>query len=98
MPELEELGRAVADTLAANPDQKTIEIDTPGMTSRNVGKLIDAIYDACAAAGVTVKGVKVDPMQHPLPAEAQYVNAYMRDGRLIVVDLEVDDKVVVRRK
>ena len=98
MPEFEGLGRAVADTLAANPDQKSIEIDTPGMTGRDVGRLIDAIYDACAAAGVTVKGVKVDPRQHPLPAGAQYVNAYIRDGRLIVVDLEVDEKVVVRRK
>jgi hypothetical protein len=98
MPDLEEIGRAVADTLVANPDQKSIEIDTPGMTGRDVGELIDAVYDACAAAGVSVKGVKVDPMQHPLPAGAQYVNAYMREGRLIVVDLEVDDKVVVRRK
>lgn len=98
MPDLAELARAVADTLAANPGQKSIELDTPGMTGRDVGKLIDAIYDACAAAGVTVKGVKVDPMQHPLPTGAQYVNAYVRDGRLIVVDLEVDDKVVVRRK
>jgi hypothetical protein len=98
MPDLEELGRAVAHTLALNPDQKSIEIDTPGMTGREVGELIDAIYDACAAAGVTVKGVKVDPMQHPLPAGAQYVNAYFHGERLIVVDLEVDDKVVVRRK
>lgn len=98
MPDLEELGRAVADTLAANPDQKSIEISTSGMTGREVGGLIDAIYDACAAAGVTVKGVKVDPMQYPLPPEAQYINAYIRDGRLIVVDLEIDDKVIVRRK
>ena len=98
MPDLDELGRAVADALAANPDQKSIEIDTPGMTGHDIGVLIDAIYDACAAAGVTIKGVKVDPIQHPLLMGAQYVNAYMRDGRLIVVDLEVDDKVVVRRK
>lgn len=98
MLDLEELGRVVAETLAANPDQKSIEIDTPGMTGRDVGELIDTIYDACAAAGVTVKGVKVDPMQHPLPAGAQYVNAYLRDGQLIVVDLDVDDKVIVRRK
>jgi hypothetical protein len=59
--------------------------------------LIDAVYEACAAAGVTVKGVKVNPMQHPLPARAQYINAYVRDERLIVVDLKVDDKVVVRQ-
>ncbi|WP_406239938.1 hypothetical protein ACF3NX_13055 (plasmid) [Acetobacter orientalis] len=98
MPDLKELGRVVADTLAANPDQKSIEVSTSGMTGREVGGLIDAIYDACAAAGVTVKGVKVDPMQHPLPPGAEYINAYIRNGRLIVVDLDVDDKVVVRRK
>lgn len=98
MPDLAALARTVADTLAADPDQKSFEIDTRGMTGRDVGALIDAIYDACAAAGVTVKGVKVDPMQHSLPAGAQYVNAYVRDGRLIIVDLELDDKVVVRRK
>lgn len=88
----------MADTLASNPDQKVIEVETAGMTGRQVGELINAIYDACAAAGVTLKGVKVDPIQHPLPAGAQYANAYMRDGRLIVIDLEVDDEVVVRRK
>lgn len=98
MPDLNELARAVADTLAADPDQNWIEVDTPGMTGRDVGELIDAIFDACAAAGVTLKGVKVDPMQHPLPADAQYPNAYVRGDRLIIVDLEVDDKVVVRRK
>ncbi|HEX4694461.1 hypothetical protein [Sphingomonas sp.] len=98
MPDLTELARAVADTLAANPDQKSIEIDTPGLTSRDVDALIGAVYDACAAAGVIVKGVKVDPMQHPLPSGAQYINAYVRDGRLIVIDLELDDKVIVRRK
>jgi|GEM_PF-6666632 hypothetical protein len=98
MPDFDEIARAVADALAANPDQKSIEIDTPGMTGRDICVLIDAIYDECTAAGVTVKGIKVDPMQLPLPREAQYANAYVRDGRLIVVDLEVDDKVVVRRQ
>ena len=88
----------VANTLAANPDQRWIEVDTQGMTGRDVGALIDAVYDACAAVGVMLKGVRVDPMQFPLPSGAQFLNAYLRDGRLIIVDLEVDDKVVVRRK
>ena len=67
-----------------------------------ISEMIESKYlkqsDVDGEIPVTVKGVKVDPMQHPLPAGAQYVNAYIRDGRLIVVDLEVDEKVVVRRK
>lgn len=98
MPDLEQLAREAVEILASKPHQKTIEIDTPGMTGGDVSRLIDAVYDASAAAGVALKGVKVDPMQLPLPAGAQYVNAYIREGRLIIVDLDLDDMVVVRRK
>lgn len=93
-----EMARTVADTLVANPAQKSIEIETPGMSSRDILALIDAIFSEAAAVGVEVKGVRVDPTQLGLPTNAEFINAFLRDGRLIVVDIEVDDKVIVRRK
>jgi hypothetical protein len=90
--------RIVADTLVERPDQKTIEIETPGMSSSEVLALVDAIYTKCEAAGVMVKGVKVDPMQLGLPENGEFLNGFLRNGRLIIVDLEVDHKVIVRRK
>ena len=88
----------IVDTLVARPDQKTIEIGTPGMSSLEVFALVDAIYTKCEAAGVMVKGVKVDPMQLGLPENAEFLNGFLRNGRLIIIDIEVDDKVIVRRK
>ena len=49
MTDMAELARAVADTLAANHDQKWIEIDTPGMTAGEILELMDAAHDACGA-------------------------------------------------
>ncbi len=92
------IARTVADTLVAHPNQKTIEIDTLGMSSREVLAIVDAIYTECEAAGVMVKGMKVDPTQIGLPANAEFPNGFLRNGCLIVVDLDVDDKVIVRRK
>lgn len=92
------MAKTIADTLAACPDQKTIEIETPGMSSDEVLALVNAVYTKCAEASVTVKGVKVDPMQLGLPATAEFGNGFLSNGRLIIVDLDVDDKVIVRRK
>lgn len=98
MSDIAELARTVADTLAAYPDQKWMEIDTRGMNAGEILSLIDAVHDACCAAGIALKGVKVDPMQVALPAGAPYENAFVRGGRLVIVDLDVDDMVVVRRR
>lgn len=92
------IARAAADQLAANPDQKTIDIETPGMSSCDVLAIVDAIFTECEVAGVMVKGVKVDPMQLGLPANAEFCNGFLRNGRVIIVDLDVDDRVIVRRK
>lgn len=98
MSDPDDIARHVAEALSKNQDQKTLEIDTSGMQSSQVWSLIDAIYTKCEEVGVSVKGIKVDPMQVPLPKNADYLNAFTDRGRLIVVDIEVDDKVIVRRK
>jgi hypothetical protein len=98
MLDIRAIARAASELLTDNPHQLTIEIDTPEYTSAEVLALIDAIYEECAHAGVIVKGVRVDPMQVLLPANAEFVNAFLRRGRLVIVDLDVDDKLIVRRK
>lgn len=92
------IARAASEVLVGNPTQLTIEIDTPEHSPAEVLALIDAIYEECAHVAVIVKGVRVDPMQVLLPADAEFVNAFLRRGRLVIVDLDVDDKLIVRRK
>lgn len=91
------LAKAAVDCLADDPTQKEFEIETAALTSRQVRELIDAVFDAGEASGVTIKGVLVDPMQIPLPADAEFLNAFRQRGRLIVVDINLDDKVIVKR-
>lgn len=91
------IANAAVDCLAGNAAQQEIEIDTAALTGSQVRELIKAVFDAGEAAGVTIKGVLVDPMQIPLPADAEFLNAFRKNGRLIIVDINLDDKVIVRR-
>lgn len=92
------IAKAAVDSLSANPNERWLDIATPGMIAGDILALIDAVFDASDAAGIALKGVKVDPMQVALPTDAPYQNAFVRRGRLIVVDLDVDDRVIVRRR
>ncbi|PSJ36282.1 hypothetical protein [Allosphingosinicella deserti] len=97
MIELPELARAAIEILAANPAQRDVEIDTAAFTRAQVSELIDTVFEEGAAAGIAIKGVVVDPMQVPLPGDAEFINAFRRDGRLVFLDINVDDKVIVKR-
>lgn len=92
-----QIANLAAFALSSNPRQMSMDIDTSGFTSQQVLDLIDALFPACEAKGIKLKGVMVDPMQVPLPANADYLNAFTRNGRLVIVDLNTDDKVVARR-
>lgn len=97
MVDLPELARAAIDILAANPAQREVEIETAALDRAQVRDLIDAVFEEGDAAGVAIKGLVVDPMQVPLPGDAEFINAFRRNGRLVFVDINVDDKVIVKR-
>lgn len=97
MVEQREIARAAVDILVANSVQREVEIDTAALSRAQVRELIDAVFEEAAAAGVSIKGLVVDPMQVPLPSDAEFINAFRRKGQLVFVDINVDDKVIVKR-
>lgn len=92
-----DLGQVVADTLASNPWQKAITVSTDGMTSTEVAELVDAVANACNALGVGLRGIVVDAALLAMPSNAPFGNAFYRSGRLIVVDINLNDAVVIHR-
>lgn len=92
-----DIAEVVADVFGKNTWQKSIEVSTEGMENREVAALVDAIFAACEDADVKLKGVIVDPCQLPRPDDAAFENAFYRNGRLVIVDLNLDDRIIVRR-
>lgn len=97
VPDTLELGRAIADALAAAPWQKAMDVDIRGMAGAYVADLVDAIAAACTAAGVALKSIAVDAAHLSRPADAPFANGFYRNGQLVVVDIDLDDLLVVRR-
>jgi hypothetical protein len=91
------LGEAVSAGLVDNPQQMACEVSTSGLTPLQMVDLLDAIFDACTAKGVKLKGFIVDPTQMPLLPNSDYGNAFVRRGYFVVVDINLNDRVVARR-
>jgi hypothetical protein len=87
----------VADTFASVAAPKEVSVTTLGMTSTDVVAIIDAIFEACEARGTKLKGIVVDAFNYRLPADAEYINATHRGGRLIIADINLNDEIRVRR-
>jgi len=94
----EDFGRGVATIFEQNAWQTTVEISVAGMTSTDVVHIIDAVIEACATSSIPLKGVVVDAGLIAMPADAEFWNAFMRKGVVVVVDIHLDDKILVRRK
>lgn len=93
-----EFGLAVASAFEQNAWQKTVEISVVGKTSQEVNAIIDSVIEACAAQSIALKGIAVDAGLVAMPASSEFWNAFIRKGVVVVVDINLDDKVVVRRK
>lgn len=92
-----EFGTLVAESFASSTRPREVSVTTAGMTNADVLAVIDAIFNACAAKSITLKGVAVDAFNYPLPHDAEYVNATHRNNRLIIADINLDNELRVRR-
>lgn len=90
-------GELVADTFASVAEPKEVSVTTLGMTSTEVVAIIDAIFETCEGRGTRLKGIVVDAFNYKLPADAEYINATHRNGRLIIADINLNDEIMVRR-
>lgn len=76
MADVHGMARTVAQVMSTHPNQTSFDVETHGLSGTEVRALVDALFTECEAAGVEVKGIRVDPMQIPLPANAEFVNAF----------------------
>lgn len=97
MVQHEQYANTVASMFAGSSWQTAIELSTVGFSAVDVERVIDAIIEKCRERGIGLKGIVVDAGLITLPSSADFQNAFFKNGALIVVDININDRIVVRR-
>lgn len=92
-----DFGTAVTAIFNQNEWQSAIEISTAGMRPEDVPIMVDDIAESCKDAKITLQAIVVGLNLISLPADAPYANAWYKHGSMIVIDVNLHDKVIVRR-
>lgn len=89
----------VADTLCATPYIAELELDADARGSDKLNDFVEAVVAGCQSAGVTLKGVRVDPFvgAKAFPRDAEFPNAWRVAGTVIVLDPRLTDRIVIVR-